>query len=790
MLTKRKIRIAHLVSHPIQYFVPLYRALSKNPEIDLTVFYYSAASLKEYFDPGFGRKVTWDIPLTEGYKYILDNGAEHRNVNDGFSWRPSWSTLKDILAKKYDVVWLHGYMFVNSWLCTIIGQLRDLPILLRDEQTLLTPRSPLKRLVKRLILPRIFKHVRGLYVSKSNRDFFESYGTKRLFPVSYGVDNASLAGQYDQLKPKRDELRQRFGIANQHPTILFCGKLIDKKQPQLLLEAFRRIRRNKECNLLFAGDGALRGELETMVRSHSVPDVYFAGFLNQTELPAAYTSADIFVLPSYEETWGLVVNEAMNFHLPIVVSDRVGCAADLVQPNVNGNIFESGNVESLEDALRVMVDSPDLRYLYGEKSAEIVTHYDIDTIAAQISEACLQSAGSESKAVEVQEEVRHSTPLADSCWPPASLSSPTSQPRSVKTSTLTILYLGSDDGTSRHRIHALERLGHRIHLVNPYRFIPQNKLIQKWAFKSGGMFLEALVHGRVLECLPGGRFDVVLVNSGEYVGPALVRDLKAVGGAVINYNTDDPFGSRDGYRWRLYLKSVPLYDLVVVVRKPNIAEARARGARKVLPVYMSADEVAHSRRVLSLADHQKWDSDVTFIGTWMPERGPFMAKLIQLGVPLSLYGNRWERAAEWNTIRKVWRGPTVHNEDDYAKAIQCAKICLGLVSVGNRDLSTQRSFEVPHLGGLLCAQRTEEHCDLYKEDEEAVFWDTPEECAQKCLLLLNDPDLRKKIAERGRLRCLQNGTTNERVMGAVLNAAVEGSLSVSKEEVAGKEQLR
>ena len=304
------------------------------------------------------------------------------------------------------------------------------------------------------------------------------------------------------------------------------------------------------------------------------------------------------------------------------------------------------------------------------------------------------------------------------------------------------------------------------------------------------MFLEAQVRRRVLACLPGGRFDVVLVNSGEYVGPALVRDLKAVGGAVINYNTDDPFGPRDGHRWRLYLKSVPFYDLVVVVRKPNIAEARARGARGVLPVYMSADEVAHSRRVLSLADHQTWDSEVTFIGTWMPERGPFMAKLIQLGVPLSVYGDRWEKAAEWKIIRTVWRGPALHNEDDYAKAIQCAKICLGLVSVGNRDLSTTRSFEVAHLGGLLCAQRTEEHRELYKEDEEAVFWDTPEECAQKCLLLLNDHDRRKEIAECGRLRCLQNGTTNERVMDAVINSAVEGSLSVSGEGVTVEEQLK
>jgi glycosyltransferase involved in cell wall biosynthesis len=91
----------------------------------------------------------------------------------------------------------------------------------------------------------------------------------------------------------------------------------------------------------------------------------------------------------------------MNFHLPIIVSDRVGCAADLVQPKVNGNIFESGNVESLENALRELVDSPELRYLYGQKSVEIVRHHDIDTIATQISEACLQVAGNESKSVEI-----------------------------------------------------------------------------------------------------------------------------------------------------------------------------------------------------------------------------------------------------------------------------------------------------------------------------------------------------------------------------------------------------
>ena len=230
------------------------------------------------------------------------------------------------------------------------------------------------------------------------------------------------------------------------------------------------------------------------------------------------------------------------------------------------------------------------------------------------------------------------------------------------------------------------------------------------------------------------------------MGPSLVRELKRRFGFVANYNVDDPFGQRDGRRWNLYLRSVPVYDLVVVVRDCNIAEAVARGARDVLRVHRSADEVSHAPRQVGPEAWQKWASEVLFVGTWMPERGPFMARLIELGVPLSIYGNRWHRAPEWPILRSSWRGRGLYCEDDYAQAIQCAKLNLGLLSRGNRDLVTQRSFEIPHLGGVLCAERTPEHAQLYEENEEAVYWSNPEECALVCRNLLHDADRRKRLA--------------------------------------------
>jgi hypothetical protein len=260
----------------------------------------------------------------------------------------------------------------------------------------------------------------------------------------------------------------------------------------------------------------------------------------------------------------------------------------------------------------------------------------------------------------------------------------------------------------------------------------------------------------------------VWVNGGELISAKLIRTLRARFGPVVNYNNDDPFGGRDGQRWQVYLKSVPDYDLVVVMRNFNVAEARSLGAKNVLRVFMSADEIAHAPRPLSAEDRTRWGSEVVFVGTWLPERGPFLLDLVKRGVPLAIYGDRWFKAAEWPRLKEFWRGPGLYAADDYAKAIQCAKICLGLLSKGNRDLHTRRSIEVPYLGSLFLGERTSEHQGLYKEDEEAMFWSDADECAEKCKALLADDKRRNRIAAAGHARCIANGLTNEHIVSQIL----------------------
>jgi hypothetical protein len=143
---------------------------------------------------------------------------------------------------------------------------------------------------------------------------------------------------------------------------------------------------------------------------------------------------------------------------------------------------------------------------------------------------------------------------------------------------------------------------------------------------------------------------------------------------------------------------------------------------------------------------------------------------MELGIPVAISGARWDKAPEWPILRKAWRASHLDG-DEYAYAVQCAKLCIGLLSSGNRDLHTQRSIEIPSLGSVLCAQRTKEHEQLYVDGVEGIFWDTVQDCAQVCRALLEDPVRRARIALRGRQRCLRNGHFNENLLRRVIDEA-------------------
>jgi len=264
--------------------------------------------------------------------------------------------------------------------------------------------------------------------------------------------------------------------------------------------------------------------------------------------------------------------------------------------------------------------------------------------------------------------------------------------------------------------------------------------------------------------------DIIWINSGYYFGPESVSLLRQLDCPVILYVNDDPTGSRDGRRFDSLLKALPVYDLCVICRQENILEFLDRGARRVYRVFMSYDEIIHSPIDDTSKIAEQYISDVAFIGTWMrgEDRDIFLLSLIEQGLNISIWGNRWQKSPYWKLLRSSWRGNALHGRD-YVAAIQGSKIMLGLVSHGNRDLHTRRSVEIPYAGGLLCAERTTEHIAMYREGVEAVFWKDVEECAVVCKKLLADYELRERIRLQGMRRVRQGGYSNESVCRDILS---------------------
>lgn len=338
-----------------------------------------------------------------------------------------------------------------------------------------------------------------------------------------------------------------------------------------------------------------------------------------------------------------------------------------------------------------------------------------------------------------------------------------------------ILYFGdgSAGSTSGHRLNALRRIGHEVDLQDP--IVPLAIDLQSWRgainFRTGYTFIQAKVKRwlqGVFEC--SLKPDLIWIDLGEFFGPECYKILKTWSVPIVVYNVDDPTGRRDGARFKQFLRTITYPDLVVVVRNESVIECKALGAKRVEHVYRSYDEEMH--KPFSSIDEipPALKSEVAFIGTWMRRemRDEFMLKLVERGVPISIWGDRWQKSPMFSKLEKHWRGGGVFARD-YTAAIQGSKICIGMLSKGNRDLHTTRSLEIPYAGGLFCGERTPEHQQLYEENVDAVFWSDAEECASVCIKLLEDDILRDNIRVAGmkKVRSLHLG--NEDVARKIIN---------------------
>jgi glycosyltransferase involved in cell wall biosynthesis len=375
------MRLAIVTTHPIQYYAPVFKLLAA--KIDVMVFYtWSQASLAKH-DPGFGKTIQWDIDLLEGYPYqwVINNasdpGSHHFNGID------NPNLINQINHWKPDTLLVYGWAY-KSHLKVMRHYKNKITVLFRGDSTLLDEKPGIKNLLRAVYLRRVYRHINyALYTGSNNKAYFKKYGLtdEQLIFAPHAIDNSRFAAdRADEVKA----LKQLLKIYPDDVVILFAGKLEEKKGPGLLLQAFVNLAM-PNVHLIFVGDGVLKNDLQQQASAHL--NVHFMNFQNQSYMPVMYQSCDIFCLPSKGpgETWGLAVNEAMACGKAILVSNKVGCAIDLVEPGVTGYIHEAGNGMDLKEKLAVLLSkSKPVLSLMGRASAQKIAGWDFTTQVSNI----------------------------------------------------------------------------------------------------------------------------------------------------------------------------------------------------------------------------------------------------------------------------------------------------------------------------------------------------------------------------------------------------------------------
>lgn len=277
------------------------------------------------------------------------------------------------------MVVIHGWAYWTHSMAALIARVRGHEVCIRGESPLNQElmRSPRELQRRRVLLGLWFRaYHKFLFIGSQNNWFYEYYGVpadRRLF-VPYAVDNNRFKSSADELIPHRNALKSLLGLSQASQVILFAAKFIPKKRPQDLLEAFHLLGQ-EDVHLIMVGSGELLPEMESLVNQRGIKNVIFPGFANQGEIGRYYAIADVFVLCSgVGETWGLAVNEAMNFGVSVVVSDCCGCAVDLVIDGKTGFVFKTGDVLDLTRALKEGLQ------LQPMENAKVLERYSFKTI--------------------------------------------------------------------------------------------------------------------------------------------------------------------------------------------------------------------------------------------------------------------------------------------------------------------------------------------------------------------------------------------------------------------------
>ena len=381
----RRYKVAMIAPTCFYYQAPLFRAIAGADGIDLTVYFCSDEGVSgKDVKIAYGSNNTWGVQdeLLHGYRSIfLRNHAPWGSYLKSLVGLANFGIWKELKEGRPDVVIIMSWMNPTWWLTFLACLKFEIPTMFLTDANISAERlsSTWKSWIKRRILGNfIFPLAAGfLCAGRANQQLYTYFGVpeEKLVEFAYSWGYDRFVDEAKRTEFQKAELRRKFGLPQDAVVILYCGRFSTEKGSIELLEAYRLVSHPKKA-LVLVGDGRLRKWMEDYADRNGLESIYFMGFQTRNDMAEFYAMADCLVLPSLKETWGMVINEALCFSLPVVVSDQVGAGFDLVVPEGNGHIFPAGDVLALADRIHKLIELPDEeRHKMGEMSRSIITKW-------------------------------------------------------------------------------------------------------------------------------------------------------------------------------------------------------------------------------------------------------------------------------------------------------------------------------------------------------------------------------------------------------------------------------
>lgn len=369
-------KLAIITTHPIQYNAPFFRLLSERGKVYPKVFYTWPQALERFVDKDFGKVVQWDIPLLDGYEWEAVENISPEPTSKNWGGIDCPSLIKKLSDFHPDAILIYGWN-LKSHFKTMRYFKGKTPVWFFGDSTLLDEVPGMRKLARRLWLRWVYRHIdKAFYVGTNNKSYFLAHGVKenQLVFFPHAVDNDRFFDNPDNnYEMKAKKWRRKLGFSEDDFVVLYAGKFETIKNVELLLDATKSLNtqnNGEKINLLLVGNGPKDRILSE--KAETDKNIKFLPFQNQSVMPLVYRLGDVFCLPSLSETWGLAVNEAMACSRAVVVSDRVGCARDLITPGKNGYIFRQGSLEQLVEILKSMLTAKGRLKDMGLESKRII----------------------------------------------------------------------------------------------------------------------------------------------------------------------------------------------------------------------------------------------------------------------------------------------------------------------------------------------------------------------------------------------------------------------------------